>query len=289
VLHGSQAIGADDEQSRDHGWGAEFDLMLTEADFERYGAELKSKLECHVREHWIGVQLPDGARNWHVCRKPGFIDARIGMYSIDQRLRDMSHAPEPPRDLQAWLKLAKPRQENSIHWNWNGLYYLKHAPTLDDPLGEWSRRKEAFSQYPDVLRTKLVAERLRDFWHYGAYNYLCRVARRGDAVTSGIAVGRFAEATMELWFLFNRDYAPYWKWLHHAFLKQPQHEQLEPALQRLMRSADESVRETAVIEICAVICKRLVAEGFMQEGDQNKGLNTVVDKLHASIAKEVGE
>jgi hypothetical protein len=272
ILRGSQAFAADDEHSRDHGWGAGFDLILPDVDFSRDGVTLKSRIAGHVRENWIGFQLPEGARNWHSCRRRNFIDADVAVRGISETLESEVGVRQPPEDLNVWLRLP-----------WNGLYYLRHGTVIDDPLGEWTRHKKAFETCPEPVRAHMVAKTLQEFWHYGSYNYLCRIVDRNDCITSSIALAHFAEAAMQLWCVLNRDYSPYWKWLHHEFLKQPSHELLEAPLVRMMSSVETGVQKEAVVDINRVICKRLVAENFMKDGDEKQGLNTVVDRINKSL------
>ena len=51
IWRGSQIFGADDELSRDHGWGAMFTLVLTEADFNRRQNAWNKPCKRTLRRH----------------------------------------------------------------------------------------------------------------------------------------------------------------------------------------------------------------------------------------------
>ena len=56
-----------------------------------------------------------------------------------------------------------------------------------------------------------LADRLHDFSQSGQYNYP-RMMARGDYVTAKVCLGKAMDSGMELLYLLNRKYAPYYKW-----------------------------------------------------------------------------
>ena len=53
---GSQAIGADDEFSRDHGWGPRFDLVLNDLDYKRDGEAVNALLQANLPAEFMPVE-----------------------------------------------------------------------------------------------------------------------------------------------------------------------------------------------------------------------------------------
>ena len=92
-----------------------------------------------------------------------------------------------------------------------------------DPLGRLGERKRAFERayYPDPVWKWRVASKLFRLWHYGDYNLRGRLLKRQDGVSALIGQGVFVEAAMQLTFLLNRRFAPYWKWLHWQRAQEP--------------------------------------------------------------------
>ncbi len=230
VGRGSEVLGSDDEISRDHGWGPTFRLFLEEADRRRIGKALEERLNELRPEVFRGIELA------------GHRTGPITVTTVDDAFRELTGSPWPPKSVREWMFV-----------NENGLCFAQAGKVFYDPVGRLAERKEAFAKtyYPEDVWLWRIASRLFQLWHYGDYNICGRLARRNDGVAVLTGQGYFVEAAMQLAFLFNRRFAPYWKWLHWAFVRLPYVAgELEPMLKELESSADLPGRARHIRAIC---------------------------------------
>ena len=227
---GSEVLGADDDFSRDHGWGPKFRLFLEEQDHQRIGEAVETKLNELRPTEFHGINL---ARH---RTHPIFVS------TIDHFFRHLTGSPLPPHNAHEWVSADE-----------NALRFAQAGKVFYDPLGQLTERRNAFADayYPDDVWLGRIAFKLFLLWHYGDYNFCGRIARRGDGIAAVIAQGYFVEAAMQLAFLLNRRFAPYWKLLHWAFLLLPDlAPDLEPMLQDLASSSDLAASARVVRDIC---------------------------------------
>ena len=139
---------------------------------------------------------------------------------------------------------------------------LRHATVMHDPLGEFTSRRKAFWYYPQSAWFRRLTNETFNVWHFGQYNFLCRLTRRKDPIAISVCLGNFIQATMKLCMLIEEDYVPYWKWLAAEFRKLANVADLEVQLAEL--SACNGVDRQAVLvdAICKDIHSRLVAKGL---------------------------
>ena len=62
---GSDVLGADDAISRDHNWGPQFWLFLTDADHAQFGQELAERMNAIAPNPWQGYRLAGVGDNAH--------------------------------------------------------------------------------------------------------------------------------------------------------------------------------------------------------------------------------
>jgi hypothetical protein len=115
-----------------------------------------------------------------------------------------------------------------------------------------------------VLWRQFIAANL--LWHYGDYNLRGRLLKRQDGVAALVGQGHFCEAAMQLAFLLNRRFAPYWKWLHWGFVLLPYlTDRLEPLLVELETSSSLQTRADVVGAVCDLYREALCEQGIFPD------------------------
>jgi hypothetical protein len=244
---GSELLGADDEFSRDHGWGPRFNLFLSERDFQSFGRAMEEKLNELRPEEFHGV----------VAAKSRTDPIRVS--TVDRHFSEYTGSALPPETVQDWLLADE-----------NRLRYAQEGRVFYDPVGELTARVRAFSEayYPEDVWLWRIASRAYRMWHYGSYNLCCRLAQRNDGVGILMASGRFVQAALQLAFLLNRSFAPYWKWLHWDFCHLPYlADRAGRLLQELVDQPDVKRKATVVGKLCEIYLHALHERGILPDSE----------------------
>lgn len=200
VGEGSECFGFDDEISRDHDWGPSFCLWLTREDHEAIGASLQNDVENLPRE-FSGIE----------ARKDSFWGrGRTGVFEIGEFYRRFLGFDQVPGSLKEWRAIP----EGNLAVATNGRVFM-------DPAGKFSEFRERLKEfYPEDIRLKKIASRCMSMAQSGQYNYL-RCARRGEYLAAEYAKSQFAADAISMVFLLNRQYRPFYKWMHRAMKTLP--------------------------------------------------------------------
>lgn len=238
---GSDVLGGDDEISRDHDWGPQFDLFLPAEDYVALGEELSRAMNAAAPNPWKG------------CRLAGFENKSVRLESV-------------PGWFQKYLNLARPPQ-SAADWppaNYETfLYFVRHGEIWVDGTGELSRWRSALHEYPEeVLRTRLAEECFR-VWHHGEYNFVQRMARRRDPLAIAMCIGEFVSGVMRIVLLMSGDFTPYWKWLAFEFRKRPEAEPYLRLLEELISIRDIERQAEIVQSVCALVHRQLREGGWV--------------------------
>jgi hypothetical protein len=247
---GSEVIGADDRYSRDHGWGPQFEIFLITEDFKRHGKRLERVMNQAAPKKFLGYGL-------HHFGRP---QDKVEVSSINAVFLWLFNRKYPPKRARDWF--ARVKGDRLVDHE-SRLYFLKHGALFHDALGEFSARKELFSEYPRDVRLKLIANACWDIWSCGEYKFCYRLVYRENPIAVQIALGHFVQNLMRLCFLLNNDFAPYWMWLFHEFKKLPEARYLGPKIRRLTAIDDVEEQKQLIIGVCRYLRKRLVAEGLL--------------------------
>ena len=104
-----------------------------------------------------------------------------------------------------------------------------------DPLGEFSAvREKLLSYYPERVWRRKLAQSLHEFSQYAQSNY-ARMMARGDVLTAQICIGKAIEAVMDIVYILNRTYAPYYKWKKKGMERFVVARQILPLLEEIVR------------------------------------------------------
>ena len=200
VGEGSECYGFDDEISQDHDWGPSFCLWLTKSDFESIGAELQSEYE-KLSKDFLGLQIK---------LENKYSTGRRGVFEIGSFYKKYIGLERPPETLKEWQSIP----EINFSVVTNGKLFM-------DPLGDFSRfRSELKAFYPEDIRLKKISARCAIMAQAGQYNY-SRSIKRSEYVAAEQALASFIDATISVTFLLNKEYKPYYKWMHKALKTLP--------------------------------------------------------------------
>ena len=271
IGRGSEVLEADDELSRDHGWGPRFCQFVDEDDIRGIGQEMQEKLNALRPSVFEGINLLEHRTE------------TIAVSTIDECFRDLTGAPWPPETIREWAFV-----------NENGLCYAQMGRIFYDPTDQLRARKQAFEKayYPEPIWKWRVASKLYQLWHYGDYNTRGRLARRNDGVAALVGQGYFVEAAMQLAFLMNRRFAPYWKWLHWGFTQLPYiATELEPLLVELESAPDLGTRADLIGAICDLYRRVLCDQGIFPDSNWRNFMGSfeIVDSIQDTEVRELIE
>jgi uncharacterized protein DUF4037 len=240
-ITGSDVLGADDEISRDHDWGPQFDLFLSADDYAAFGEQLTRTMNTAAPNPWKGHRLAGaGDKSVRLESVPGWFKKYLTLGRFPVAAADW-----PPTSVES------------------GLYFLRHGEIWMDGTGELSRWRSALHEYPEeILRTRLAEECFR-IWQHGEYNFVQRMARRRDPIAIAVCLGEFVTGVMRIVLLMSRDFTPYWKWLAFEFRKRSE-------AQRYVKLLDELVsiwlieRQVEIVQrVCALVHRQLLEGGWV--------------------------
>ncbi len=187
--NGSECFGFDDEISRDHDWGVDFYVWVTEAD--RGTIE-----ELASWKRQLFTFFPPQYR-----RDRSQYGAAVNVMTCEDFFRQLIGTYEYPQDLRQWFRIP----EENLAMCVNGEVFMDNA-------GRMTQLRESFLQYfPEDYRKKKIAAKCMAIAQTGQYNHL-RMAKRGEFITVNTVISRFIDSVIGLVFLLNRVYKPYYKW-----------------------------------------------------------------------------
>ena len=207
VGEGSDCYGFDDEISMDHDYEVGFCMWLTNEDYEAIGEELQKEYD----------QLSSSVDR---------LKYRRGVFRIN--------------DFYSQILELNQNYEKRFSIDYNRVEELHLAETTNgevftDQLGVFTAiREKLLEYYPERVWRRKLAQCLHEFSQYAQSNYP-RMMARGDVLTAQICVGKAVESTMDIIYLLNRTYAPYYKWKKKGMEKFLVSDRILPVLNEIVR------------------------------------------------------
>ena len=262
---GSECLGFDDEVSQDHDFEPGFCLLLPGEDvIDRRTAFLLERAYAKLPKAFMGFKrsavAPVGGARHGVLRTADFFTEKVG-------------APDGILTMDQWLKL--PQQ---------ALLEATAGEIFRDDLGEVTAIRTALSAMPEDVRRKRLAGHLLVMAQAGQYNYL-RCLKHGEPAAGQLAVNEFVKSCIEVVFLLNKAYAPYYKWSFRALRRLPKLSLTAETLEYLLTTGnDRSLAESKydMIESTASdIIDELQTQGLTKAicGDLEKHAYSVNDGI----------
>lgn len=189
---GSECFQMEDEISLDHDCGPGFCLWVTEETYDVIGEELQAAYEKlpRVFAGYIRETTRYGKNRCGVCIIDDFYSRVLGGIHI------------PVKDSD-WMLL----KESALATATNGKVFV-------DKEGIFTEKRNCLlSYYPENIWLKKLGEKLIYAAQTGQYNYGRAMARK-DYVTASIILSEYMQSIMEVVYLLNKTYCPYYKWQH---------------------------------------------------------------------------
>lgn len=259
VGDGSECFGFDDEISRDHDWGPAFCLWLTKEDYGMIGEALQNEVNKLSRE-FAGIK----------AREESFWGAgRTGVFEIGEFYRRFIGFNHVPDDLREWQVIP----EENLAAATNGKVFV-------DPVGEFTAFRERLKEfYPEDVRLKKIASRCMTMAQSGQYNY-SRCIKRKEYVAARLAEAKFINSAISMVFLLNRQYKPFYKWMHRAVKQLPiLGDTVYRLFSELVADCEEELGERIRIEkndLIEEVC-RLVIEELKRQQLSDSGSDFLLD------------
>ncbi|MCI9142141.1 MAG: DUF4125 family protein, partial [Lachnospiraceae bacterium] len=186
---GSDCFGYDDEASRDHDWGPDFCMWVTDDTWEEIGESLQHAYE-ELPEEFQGYR-----RSPHVNGRN-----RRGVMKISDFYRGL--VGTDVYEQIDWRSV----QDSSLAAAVNGEIYR-------DDEGIFTAFREKLRQgYPEEIRYLKLAESAARYAQTAQYNYP-RMYRRGDRLTARMMMWDGIKEAMKLQYYIEGKYPPHDKWL----------------------------------------------------------------------------
>ena len=239
---GSECYGYDDDISQDHDFEPGFCVFIPDENIvdSKSAFELEraySKLPKEFMGFKRATVSPVGGNRHGVIRIGDFIEAKTG-----SRNGDLS--------VGQWFSVP----EYSLSEAVNGAVF-------SDNYGELTAVREKLKYFPEDIRLKKLAGNLLLMAQSGQYNYN-RCISRGETAAAQLALFEFVKSAINVFFLINKKYMPYYKWCFRS-LRELNEECLlfSDKLEFLISEGNESnlaIKKNEIIdEICIAISEEL--------------------------------
>ena len=228
---GSECFGYDDEVSKDHDFEPGFCIFIPGEDIVSRKEEFQlerayAKLPREFMGYKRSIANPVGGNRHGVIRISDFFENKVGLREGTPSLMDWFYIPE------------------------YALCEATNGRIFADSYGEITRIREMLSKMPSDVRLKKLAGNLLIMGQAGQYNYP-RCVQRSDGGAAQLAVFEFVKSAMNVIFLLNNTYMPYYKWSFRALSELPLLSCLASELEYLISSDNgksESEKKIVTVE-----------------------------------------
>ena len=218
VGSGSECFGYDDELSQDHDFEPGFCIFLPdEAKVDRKTEFRLERAYAKLPQEFMGYRRstvkPVGGNRHGVIRMSEFFKSKTGNERGELSLSDWFFVPE------------------------QSLAEVTNGKVFYDGSGEFSAVREKLSYLPRDVRLKKLAGNLLLMGQSGQYNYP-RCAARGEMGAAQLALAEFVKSALNVIFLLNERYIPYYKWSFRALCELDTLSELGAGLEYLISSGN---------------------------------------------------
>jgi hypothetical protein len=235
--YGSEVLGFDTEQSRDHHWGPKVMIFVNDNDYNALHLKISEVMSENLPFTFAGYPTnfappsPDASGGWMEFRDHRPINHGVTIHTIGRFFEQhLNINPERPIDEKQWLVMSQQR-----------LCTINRGPVFHDGLGRLVMIQHKLKWYPKDVWIYLLAcqwKRLDQEEPFAA-----RCGDVGDELGSRIVASRQVVELMRLCFLMEKRYWPYNKWFGSAFSQLECSVPLSPILNAVLDSSTWQERE----------------------------------------------
>lgn len=234
IGEGSEVLGYDDEQSRDHEWGPRLQLFVAAGHVDEAQHVVATSLPMTYRglsTTWFSLSAGRPTHHVEVSELEAWLRAKLPTIPAD---------PMSTPDPAIWLTL--PQQH---------LLQLTAGAVFRDDLGDLARLRERLAWYPVDIWRWLIASQ----WQLLSTTVptLGRSVQIADELGARILAARCCRLIIEMALLQERRYRPYPKWLGRAFAELESADALSPLLHRAMTATTCGESLDALLEALVVL------------------------------------
>ena len=243
LFHGSEVLGFDTPQSRDHDWGPRLQLFLAEDAAGTLGGEIDALL-CR--------DLPGEIHGYPINMACGE-EARVTMGQDARHAITITTTRRFAQHVLVWDCASPPAAVDWVTFPQQRLRSIRSGAVFHDDLGTLTALRKTLDTYPHDVWLYLMAaqwQRISEEEHF-----MGRCGQVGDDLGSRLIAGRLVRDVMGLCFLIERQYAPYVKWFGTTFAGLACAEALQPILTEALRAETWQAREQHL----SAVYKRLAA------------------------------
>lgn len=260
VGSGSECYGFDDEISTDHDFEPGFCIFAPDT-LDRKDLFKIERAYAKLPKEFLGYKRSILENNRHgLILTSSFYKQKIG--SLDTNSLSLS-----------WFNIPS-----------NYLSEATNGEVFDDFLGEFSKIRASISYFPEDIRLKKIAACLVIMSQAGVYNYK-RMIKRGDSASSQLAIINYVNAVIDIIFLLNKVYKPYYKWQFRYLKDLKVLSNLYPSLEYLISSDNDSDNSSLKIkmieDINNLVLDEVKAQNLSKEycNDLERNAFSVNDKI----------
>lgn len=243
VGEGSDCFGYDDDISMDHDYGVGFCMWLTDEDYAKIGADLQAKYENLVAAKADEfVTIHPGAsfesENKQMDKRRGamkimdFYEQLLGIKLIRENI-SAGKTDDKKSDDVFVKKMALMSEQSLLITRDEDLATVTNGLVFKDELGVFTEIRDRLkAYYPYKIWLMKLAQTLHGFSQYAQVNYARMMARK-DYVSANICVAKGMESAMQIAYMLNRKYAPYYKWLQKGLEKLDALKEIDDLVQQI--------------------------------------------------------
>lgn len=242
---GSECFGFDDELSRDHDFDPGFMLLLPGEDVvDRKQEFALERAYAALPKEFMGVERP-------MMAPVG--GSRRGVMRMDDFFKEKTGSTSGNLTMEQWLAVPSYALAEAV----NGQVFF-------DGSGELTKVREMLAHYPEDVRRKKLAGHLLLAAQAGQYNFP-RCLRHGETAAAQLAVIAFAQSVMEIVFLLNDVYQPFYKWQFRAMRALPKLPFTAELLEYLITTNNDGRLAHDKYEVVEDISADIIAELSVQD------------------------